>query len=58
MCAEFPEPYERTDAPAEDDGDPAHEQRVSRHAAAASPGVPARSSQRRVRDSDAVRFML
>ncbi len=25
VCAELPESYERTPAPAEDDGDPAHE---------------------------------
>lgn len=49
VFAEFQESHEQCFPPAEDDGDPAHEQRLSRHLAATSAGVSTGCKQRWVR---------
>lgn len=49
FSSELQESYEQCFPPAEDDGDPTHEQRLSGHPAAKSAGVSTGSKQRRVR---------
>lgn len=46
VFAELPESYEQCFPPAEDDGDPAHEQRMPGYPSTKSAGVSARNEQR------------